>query len=153
MKKHQIIFNKIKELLKNRFSGELEEHDDGMYLSIGDSGIWISSDDQELTVGYGLVHQHYDPEYDSLEQAVEHFFNLLTCRVRRTDFYKGEFAYRHKIELELSNGNHDSLGSAMTWLFPYWKRTTKQVTFQDKLLNIDEIQSETYHNQETMHNK
>ena len=139
MKTHELVFSEIKKLLHNCFPNNIEEHENGMYLSIADSGIWISADDRELTVGNGLVHQHYDPDYDDLAKAVELFFNLLTCRKKRTDYFKGEFAYKHKVELELPDGTYENLGTAMTWLFPFWKRTDKKVTYEDGLINTDNI--------------
>lgn len=142
MKIHQLVFIEIKKLLKKWDSIEIDEYEDGTHLTIVDSDIWIASDERELTVGNGLVHQHYDPDYDDLESAVEHFFNLLTCRIKRTDFFKGEFAYKHRIELELPNGTYENLGTALTWLFPFWRRTTEQITYENPLLNIDEIQND-----------
>jgi hypothetical protein len=50
MKKHQAIHSKIKELLKNHFGSDLKEYEDGKHLTIGETGIWISCDDRELTV-------------------------------------------------------------------------------------------------------
>ena len=51
MKKHQVIYSKIKELLKNHFGSDLKEYEDGDHLAIGETGVWISCDDSELTVG------------------------------------------------------------------------------------------------------
>lgn len=52
----------IQELLKEHFGSDLKEYEGGKHLTIGDSGIWISCDERELTVGFGLAHHHYDPE-------------------------------------------------------------------------------------------
>lgn len=142
MKKHQIIFEKIKYLLKERFGSDLKEYEEGMHLTINDSGIWISSDDRELTVGYGLAHTHYDPEYDDTQVAIERFFNLLTRRKRITKFFKGNFSYKIKTELVLSDSEYEDLGTAMTWLFPFWKRTKKEVSFEDSLIDFSKIEME-----------
>ena len=139
MKTHEIVFSEIKQLLHKCFPNKIEEYEDGMYLSIAGSGIWISSDDRELTVGNGLIHQHYDPDHDDIAKAVEHFFNLLTCRKKRTDYFKGEFSYKYKIELELPDGTLENLGTAMTWIFPFWKRTDEKVTYEDRLISTDNI--------------
>lgn len=142
MKPHQAIFEKVKELLNEHFKDVLEEYEEGTHLLIGDTGIWIASDDRELTVGYGIVHQHYNPEYDDLNKAVEQFFNLLTKRRRITVFLKGSFSYKHRIELELGNSEYESLGTGMTWLFPYWKRTTKRITFEEPLIEASKVEEE-----------
>ena len=140
MKKHQVIFDKIKEFLTSQFGDRITEFEDGTHLTIGDSGIWISSDDRELTVGYGMIHTHYDAEYDDLNQAVEQFFNLLTKRKRITEFLKGKFVYKLKAEIELNEANYEEIGTSMTWLFPYWKRTVERVAFDEKLIAHSEIE-------------
>jgi ribosomal protein S15P/S13E len=140
MKKHQAIHSKIKELLKNHFGSDLKE--DGKHLTIGETGIWISCDDRELTVGYGLVHQHFDPEYDDIQNAIDRFFNLLTKRKRITRYYKGNFSYKNKTELILNDSEFENLGTAMTWLFPYWKRMKKEVQYEENLIDPLTIEKE-----------
>lgn len=142
MKKHQVIFEKTKELLKRHFEEDLKECEDGAHLTINDTGIWIASDDRELTIGYGLTHNHYDPEYDDLNQAIERFFNLLTRRKRITEFLKVDFSYKHKTEIELYEGKYEQIGTAITWFFPFWKRTTKRITFENRLINFSVIEME-----------
>ncbi|MEY5046919.1 MAG: hypothetical protein RLZZ175_278 [Bacteroidota bacterium] len=79
-KVHQDIFDKIKTSLKEHFKEDLKEFEEGTYLTIADSGIWISVDDTELTFGYGFTHRHYNPEYDDILGGIERFYNLLTKR-------------------------------------------------------------------------
>ena len=142
MKKHQVIYSKIKELLKEHFGSDLKEYEDGTHLTIGETGIWISSNDRELTVGYGLVHQHFDPEYDDIQEAIDRFFNLLTKRKRITNYFKGNFSYKNKTELILNDSEVENLGMAMTWIFPYWKRTKKEVKYEESLVDPTTIERE-----------
>lgn len=142
MKRHQAIYSKIKELLKNHFGSDLKEYEEGGHLTIGETGIWISSDDRELTVGYGLVHQHFDPEFDDIQIAIDRFFNLLTKRKRITKYYKGNFAYKNETDLILSDSEFENLGTAMTWLYPYWKKTEKEIQFEESLIDSDSIEKE-----------
>ncbi len=142
MKKHQAIYFKIKELLKNHFGSDLKEYEEGDHLTIGESGIWISCEERELTVGYGLVHQHFDPEYDDVQIAIDRFFNLLTKRKRITKYYKGNFAYKNETDLILSDSEFENLGTAMTWLYPYWKKTKKEIQFEENLIDSDSIEKE-----------
>ena len=135
MKTHQVIFQNIKELLNTHLKEIIEEHEEGSYISIGDSGIWISCDDRELSVGYGFSHTHYDPEYDNLLEPINDFFNLLTKRKRVTVYYKGNFQYKSKTEIELDNESFKYLARSITWLFPYWKKTTTKKMFTDKILD------------------
>ncbi len=142
MKKHQAIYSKIKELLKKHFGSDLKEYEEGDHLTIGETGIWISSDDSELTVGYGMVHQHFDPKFDDIQIAIDRFFNLLTKRKRITKYYKGSFSYKNKIDLILNNSEFENLGTAMTWLFPYWKKTKKEVQYEENLIDSAVIENE-----------
>ena len=142
MKKHQIIFEKIKKFLSEQFGQDLNEYEDGSHLTIGETGIWISSDDRELTIGYGMVHQHFDPEYDDIQIAIDRFFNLLTKRKRITKYYKGNFSYKNKIDLVINDSDFENLGTAMTWLFPYWKNTKEEVQYEESLIDFSKIEKE-----------
>ena len=142
MKKHQIIFEKIKKFLSEQFGQNLNEYEDGSHLTIGETGIWISSDDRELTIGYGMVHQHFDPEYDDIQTAIDRFFNLLTKRKRITKYYKGNFSYKNKIDLVINDSDFENLGTAMTWLFPYWKKTKEEVQYEESLIDFSKIEKE-----------
>jgi hypothetical protein len=142
MKKHQVIYSKIKELLKNHFESDLKEYEDDHHLTIGESGVLISCDDRELTVGYGLVHQHFDPEYDDIQNAIDRFFNLLTKKKRITKYYKGSFSYKNKTELILNDSEFENLGTVMTWLFPYWKKTKKEIQYEESLVDPLTIEKE-----------
>jgi hypothetical protein len=140
-KKHQDIFDKIKTLLKEHFNEDLKEFEEGTHLTISDSGIWISVDESGLTVGYGLTHQHYNPEYDDVLNGIDHFFNLLTKRKKITGCFKGDFCYKNKTEIELSKDNFYELGISMTWLFPFWKTTVIEVKFEDKIIDSIEFEN------------
>ncbi|RKD90188.1 hypothetical protein [Mangrovibacterium diazotrophicum] len=142
MEKHEKIFEKIKELLIRLFPNELTEIEEENHISIGDTGIWIMSDSRELTVGYGLTHIHCDPKYDDLSEVVDLFFNLLTCKKQITKFYKGDFSYKHRTDLLLADNEIYNIGTAMTWLFPYWKKTTSKVQIEDEIIELDKIKKD-----------
>ena len=134
-----VIFDKAKVLLKKHFENRIVEHEEGTYLSIDDKDFFISSDDNELTIGYGLPHKHYDPRYDSLAEAVELLHKLLAKRIRITDYFKGSFSYKYKVEIELNETEFEEFGTAATWLFPYWKKTTTRERLLDRLIDPNEI--------------
>jgi len=69
------------------------------HLTIGKSGIWISIDDNELTIGHGMNHKHYHNEYNDITEAIDEFFNLLTRKKRITTYNKGNFQYKNKTEI------------------------------------------------------
>ena len=152
MKKHQVIFEKIKELLKKHFGEEIKEYEEGTILTIGYSGVLISSNDRELTIGYGMTHTNYDPDYDDIGLAIDRFFNLLTKRKRITEYLKGNFSYKNKTEIELDNSEYDNMGISMTWLFPYWKRTKEKISFRENLIDRSIIE-DGINQIKTMHKK
>ncbi|NPD86404.1 hypothetical protein HNS38_16650 [Lentimicrobium sp. L6] len=151
MKKHEVIFEKVKNLLTKYFPDQIEENENGMYLSIKDTGLWISADPRELTIGYGMTHIHCDPEYDNLNEAIELFFNLMTCKKQITKYYKGDFSYKHRIDLLLADNEVYNLGTAMTWLFPYWKKTIIKVEIEDEIIELNKVENDM-NEIKTMHN-
>lgn len=142
MNTHEEIFDKIKLLLWKYLPELLEQEDDGMYLAIRNTGVWVSLSSRELTIGYGMTHIHYDAEYDDLSDALQFFLNLLTCKRKVTKYYKGSFFYKNKVELLLTDGAVYDVGVTMTWLFPYWKNTRCEVEIQDEIINRNEIDNE-----------
>jgi hypothetical protein len=142
MKKHEAIFEKIKVLFKKYFTQRVQESSNGLFIAIEDTGLFIASNESYLTIGFWLTQSHYESDYYSLNQAVDRLFNLLTKRKRVTEYLKGDFPFKHKIEIELSESNYEDLGIAMTRLFPYWKRTRKNIIFLEKLIDKSEIEKE-----------
>ena len=140
MKNHQIIFTKIKKLLLNQFGEDIVMHEEETHLAIGESGIWISMDEDDLTIGYGMNYRHYHHEYDDLTEAIEDFFNLLTRKTRITTYYKGEYQYKNKVEIENFLGEYNELSTSMTWLYPYWKKTNEKIEIIESLLSYNEIE-------------
>ena len=142
MKKHHVLFTKIKDLLKSNFGADLKEYDEGTHLTINDSGIWIDCDDSQLTIGYGLAHTHYNPDYDNIHNAVENFFDLLTKRKRITIYYKGSFQFKNITEFVISDSEYEHVGTSKTWLYPYWKKTHTKVKLIEPLLDSSKILNE-----------
>ena len=111
-------------------------------MTIGDSGVWIATDEYELTIGYGLSHTHYDPRYDSLNRALDELINLLIRKRRKTVFLKGDFPYKEKTEIELDDCSFKEMGTALTLVFPFWKKTSRHVTIENALIEYSEIEAE-----------
>ena len=151
MEKHELIFEKIKIFLNKYFPDQIEEKGNGMYLAIKNTGVWIASDSRELTVGYEMTHIHCDPEIDDLNETTELFFNLLTCKKQIIKYYKGDFSYKHRIELLLDDNEIYNIGTAMTWIFPYWKKTTTKVEIKDEIIELKKVENDL-NEIKTMHN-
>ena len=142
MKEHERIFEKLKNLITKHFPNRVEENANGMHLAIKGTGLWISFDPKELIVGYEMTHIHFNPEYDDLNESLELFFNLLTCKKKISKYYKGNFSYKHSVDLILGNNEIYNLGTAMTWLYPYWKKTRCKVETQNEIIELKLIENE-----------
>jgi len=142
MKKQQVIFDKIKAILIIHLNKIINEYENGSNLSLGDTGIWISFDEKELTIGYGFFHKHYDPEFDNMADAISEFFDLLTKRKKLTTYYKGSVQFKNIAEIEIGDNQFKYLGASNAWLYPFWKKSIVKVTFYDKLLDANSIQEQ-----------
>ncbi len=158
MKAHQILFDKTHELLKrylgNRLTFRLECYDDGYkesHLSITESEVWLSCDDKEITIGEGVAHKHYIPEYDSMIVAVDHLISLLCYRKKITAFYKGGLCYKKRIVLEGKASQAKSVTTTSTRLFTFWKPKEVRVFYEEAyidkanfLVEMNEIKNTLY---------
>lgn len=139
---HQKIFKEISDLLSKHVAVKLDEVDHGTQLTIDETEIWLDCDPHELTIGYGLVHHHYNPNHNDLKKAIEQLINVLTRRKRITTYHKGNRIFKRKTEIEVQNGKFEHFGTAMTWAFPFWRRTTKTIQFHEPLIDFIKIENE-----------
>ena len=142
MKPNQYLFEKFSSLLKDEFHQAVKEYDNGNHITIGETGLWISLDKKELTIGLGLNHIHYDFDYDSMEDAIDTFFLLLTKRKKITDYSKGSRNFKTKVEIELNNKETLDLGTTATFPLQFWKRTESKIFYQNELLNTEKVTKE-----------
>ena len=139
MNTHQEIFIKTKELLRKLFKEELNEYDEGQYLTIGDTGIWFEYDGNEYTIGYGFSHYHINPNNNKFE-AIEILFELLTKRIKTTSYKKGNTVYKSIVEIEVDNSNYRSLGTTGMIFYPFWKKTEMEIKYEEKLIEFKDIE-------------
>ncbi len=149
MKIHQVIFDKTRSLLKkhlgDKLNVDIEKYGDGYeetHLTITDTDLWFSCDDREITIGSGLNHRHYDSEFDNINDIIEDLFDLLTQRKRITEYYKGKTCYKKKTEIEIEKSKYKELSTSLTFLFPFWKPTKEKVSYEDKLIDENDIIAE-----------
>jgi hypothetical protein len=99
------IFIRIKKLLMTHLPEKIEVVEENIISvysdSEKDSPIWIEFDTKggDLTVGYGISHQHYYPDVDDLNEGFNSFLTLLTCKKLRIDYFKGDFIYKSKVPI------------------------------------------------------
>lgn len=139
---HQQIFNEIKDILSKHVQIKVDELDYGTHLAIERTGIWMECETHKLTIGYGLAHRHYEPKHDDLRLALDRLFNLLTRRKRITVYSKGSKIFKERTELQLNEDIFEELGVVMTWVFPFWLRSTTRVTFEEPLIESNRIENE-----------
>lgn len=137
---YQYLFERMSNILKKEFEQDILEHDEGNHITLGETGFWISSDDKELTIGLGMNHRHYDFNFDSMEDAIDVFFLLLTKRKKVTDYKKGSNIFKTKVEIELENGKSLDFGTTATIPLQFWKRTESIVSYEKEYLSTEKIE-------------
>ena len=148
MKKQYIIFEKIHQFLSKQFKNELIETkeyadcEEGTHLTIGNSEIWLSVNNWEIIMGYGINWNYYNFDYMEVEEFFEAFVAFLTRKKRKTVFLKGKWAYKAEIELENAEGEYETLSVSTTWLFPFWRKTQTEVSIIPNLIDYEEIEEE-----------
>lgn len=144
MKLHEKIFRDIEIILKNEFSSRLikiAENDD-VFLEIKNSNFWIKSNKIELTIGFGSIHGHFSEDYENLNIGINRTFNLLTNKIKVTNFIKGNIIYKTISEIQYSDLRLEEFGSAIVMFYPFWKKTETEIKFFDKLIEADKINQE-----------
>lgn len=146
MKMHQIVFGKIAELFQAHFKEDavmnLGAYDDYSenHLSLKNTGIWISCDEYELIFGTGFNHRHYIPEFDNLIDCLDEFQKMLTKPIRKTEFFKGDYCYKTKLEITTDNGDFKEFSTSSTFYISFWKKTTEKITIQKPIIDSLEFE-------------
>jgi len=158
MTKHELTFSKIKELLESNFPKMISEFENGTHLTLNsenedESPIWIELDEGGmLTVGIGAAHKHFYPNIDNLNEGFNEFLHFLTCKKKRTDFYKGESQFKSIYYYELKNGTFKNYGTVSNLNLSFWKKITEKTITQNGFVEYEEIESEIDNIKSTMHN-
>jgi hypothetical protein len=144
MKKHQTKFNEIKNLLKNKLGEDLvtyEEHGTE-FIEIKNTEFWLTIDDNEFTVGFGFNHTHFSEDYENLEEGIIQAIDILTNRIKTTDYIKGRTIFKTVIEIEYPNLKLVNIGESSLLFYAFWKKTKIQNSFSNTILNKKEIEHE-----------
>jgi len=146
----------------NRFENYLStkretfrDNPNGLFFSVSDnddnhSAIFINLDN--FTVGIGNSCEFFDGMEDELHLALWRFLTLLTCKIKRTEYLKGNWMYKVKYETVSGTDKHFN-STSLTWLFPYWMRTKTIEIIQEPLFGMNEIEKEFNDIKMAAHNK
>lgn len=93
-------------------------------------------------VGYGSHHTHFSKEFENLDDGIAQAFDLLTNRVRTTNCLKGNTVFKTVVEIEYPDATLVDIGSSGLILFPFWKKTTLEVKYDEKILEKKEIEDQ-----------
>src|SRR5690606_41559297 len=95
MKQHQEKFYEIETLLRLKLGNRvvIEKEEDKMFLYIQGNDLWLSTDDTEFTVGYGMNHTPFSQDYNNLCEGISHVFDFLSNDVRKTMDNKSDRGY------------------------------------------------------------
>jgi len=153
IEKGKTLYNAIKEFLKMQFPDtfeESEQYDNCYHIAIYSQdnenfAVWFEYDfeNAELIVGHGINHRHYGKQYgDEISTGFNYFFDLLLSKKRRTDFFKGSLNFKTNYEIEEKNGTYNSSGGNSIFLYPFWKKTTRNLIEQKALIENKKVKLE-----------
>ena len=141
---NEIKFNEIQNLLKLKLRDKVicsEEHGT-KYLQIKDTEFWMSTEFEELVVGIGLNHTHFSEKYGNLYEGIFQAFDLLTNKLKTTNYIKGETVFKTIIEIEYPNSKIVNIGETGLLFFPFWKKTKIETIITEPIISKKEIENE-----------
>ncbi|PID88202.1 MAG: hypothetical protein CSB06_01835 [Bacteroidia bacterium] len=139
------ISNVLKTYLGDRVETDVKRYEDGYEeytLTIKDADIWITCDDYEIIVGNGYPHLHINEDYGGLKEGLEILLNMFTKKKKVTEFYKGKYCYKTEIEIEEGENKYRPFSNTTVLLYPFWKKTRKNIHFQEPLVNPEQVKQE-----------
>ncbi|WP_295230590.1 hypothetical protein [uncultured Chryseobacterium sp.] len=145
MNRNQKKFEEIKQLLIEKLGDQAEyskDEDGAEYVAVKNSDFWVSTTFGELVVGYGLHHTHFSQEFENLDDGLVQAFDLLTNRIKTTQYIKGNTVFKTTVEIEYPDATLVNIGSSGLVLFPFWKKTKLEVKYDEKILEKKEIEDQ-----------
>lgn len=116
--------------------------DESEILDIQDTNFWLMVDDTDLTVGYGLIHQHFSDYQRNLKDGLQQAFDLLTNPIKTTQFKKGNTIYKIQVEIQYPDEEPVLFGTTTTLFHPFWKESKTEINISDKIIDKKDIETE-----------
>ena len=144
MQRHQRKFNEIKNLLKEKLGEKIDviSENGNEIIEIKNSNFWLMVDKTEFTVGFGLNHTHFSDEYGNLDDGIFQTLDLLTNRIKTTNFIKGNTIFKTTVEIEYDNSKPLNIGTANLLIYPFWKKTKIETIVSEEIIKKKEIEKE-----------
>ncbi|WP_312323477.1 hypothetical protein [Soonwooa sp.] len=144
MQRHQRKFNEIKNLLKEKLGEKIDviSENGNEIIEIKNSNFWLMVDKTEFTVGFGLNHTHFSDEYGNLDDGIFQNLDLLTNRIKTTNFIKGNTIFKTTVEIEYDNSKPLNIGTTNLLIYPFWKKTKIETIVSEEIIKKKEIEKE-----------
>ncbi|MET3732696.1 hypothetical protein [Moheibacter stercoris] len=144
MQRHKGIFNEFKKLLKDNFAEKLiaKIEDEDEFLEIQGSPFWLMKDTNELIVGYGVNHTHFSDDFNKLDNGINLIADLLTNRIKTTNYIKGNYVYKSIVEIEFPDSTTKILGKSTILIHPFWRKKKIETTIEESLIEKHKIQNQ-----------
>ena len=144
MQRHQRKFNEIKNLLKEKLAEKIDviSENGNEIIEIKNSNFWLMVDKTEFTVGFGLNHTHFSDEYGNLDDGIFQTLDLLTNRIKTTNFIKGNTIFKTTVEIEYDNSKPLNIGTTNLLIYPFWKRTKIETIVSEEIIKKKEREKE-----------
>ena len=144
MQRHQRKFNEIKNLLKEKLGEKIDviSENGNEIIEIKNSNFWLMVDKTEFTVGFGLNHTHFSDEYGNLDDGIFQTLDLLTNRIKTTNFIKGNTIFKTTVEIEYDNSKPLNIGTTNLLIYPFWKKTKIETIVSEEIIKKKEREKE-----------
>ena len=144
MQRHQRKFNEIKNLLKEKLGEKIDviSENGNEIIEIKNSNFWLMVDKTEFTVGFGLNLTHFSDEYGNLDDGIFQTLDLLTNRIKTTNFIKGNTIFKTTVEIEYDNSKPLNIGTTNLLIYPFWKRTKIETIVSEEIIKKKEREKE-----------
>ena len=144
MQRHQRKFNEIKNLLKEKLGEKIDviSENGNEIIEIKNSNFWLMADKTEFTVGFGLNHTHFSDKYENLDDGIFQALDLLTNRIKTTNFIKGNTIFKTIVEIDYENSESVNIGSSSLLFYPFWKKTKIETIVSEEIIKKKEREKE-----------
>lgn len=145
MNRNEEKFEQIQNLLIEKLGNKIEcsqDEDGTKYVNIKNSNFWLSTTGGEFVVGFGLNHTHFSDEYDNLENGIFQALDLITNKIKTTNYIKGNTIFKTTIEIQYENSKSLNIGTSSIIIYPFWRKTRIETEITDKILNKKEIEKQ-----------
>ncbi|MDO5615974.1 MAG: hypothetical protein Q4G16_07280 [Cruoricaptor ignavus] len=89
-----------------------------------------------------MNHAHFSEDDENLQNGIIQTFDLLTNKIKLTNYIKGNTIYKAIVEIEYPNGEINNIGESGLLIFPFWKKKIIETKVLEPIIDKKEIEVE-----------